>query len=225
MSGIVRRVTSLLLERFRAFSLRERALIAVTGLAVTWGSWAATVGGYLDASERRVEGSVSAVEQRLQAALAESSRLHVARSADPNEALLLERKRLDARLGEMSASLGDLLDRFVDPQRMPALLEDVIRQHRNLTLTRIESLPVEPLDVSAPAEDGEQAVPVWIYRHPLQLEFEGRYFDVMAYLAELEQGPWRFGWRQLDYQVRDYPVARVTLEIETLSREKNWIGV
>jgi MSHA biogenesis protein MshJ len=81
------------------------------------------------------------------------------------------------------------------------------------------------MDVSGPAREGEKPAPVWIYRHPLRLEFEGAYFDVLAYLAELERGPWEFGWRQLNYQVREYPVAEVTLEIETLSREKSSIGV
>lgn len=225
MSAVLKRAAGVAFDRYRALSLRERALVALTVLAVTWVLWSATVGGFLDASAQRLEHTVGALEQSLREALAERAELEAARSADPNLALARERDRLDAQLREMDASLGDLLDRFVEPQRMPSLLEDVIRHHKGLSLTRIESLPVEPLDISAPVAEGEQAVPVWIYRHPLRLEFEGRYFEVMAYLAELEQGPWRFGWRQLDYEVRDHPVARVTLEIETLSREKNWIGV
>ena len=64
-----------------------------------------------------------------------------------------------------------------------------------------------------------------VYKHPLRLEFEGDYFEVQAYLAELESSDWDFGWRRLDYVVTDHPVAEVTLEIETLSQQKSWIGV
>lgn len=226
MKGLNMASTSGLLERYGSFSLRERALIAGTLLVVTWVLWAGTVGGYLDDSKTRLRGAVSSVDQRLDAARAERARLQAALAADPNARLRREQERLDARLRDMDRSLGDLLARFVDPERMPALLEDVILQHRGLTLTRMESLPAEPMDVSDPAAAADaEATPVRIYRHPLRLEFEGGYFDVMAYLEELESGPWQFGWRHLHYEVRDHPVAKVTLEIETLSRDKNWIGV
>ena len=213
------------LDRYRSLSLRERGLIAVTLLAATWGLWAVTLGDYLTAVEQRMAGSVDGVEQRLKSALAERARLQAALARDPDDALLAERERLDAELREMNAALGDLLERFVEPERMPALLEDVIARHRGLTLTRLESLPAEPLDVAGRRADGTAAEPLWIYRHPMVMEFEGGYFDVLAYLDELERGPWRFGWRALRYQVDDHPVARVTLEIETLSRERSWIGV
>lgn len=212
-------------ERYQALALRERVLIALAALAVTWFAWAATLGGYLETFQEQMDNAVAAVNERIQGAVAEHSRLESAKATDPNARLIAERDRLDAELARMSESLGTLLDRFVDPEKMPGLLEDVIRHHHGLTLTRIQSLPAEPMDVSPPAREGEKPKPLWIYRHPLRLELEGAYFDVMAYLADLEAGPWEFGWRQLQYEVRDYPDARVMLEIETLSREKSWIGV
>jgi MSHA biogenesis protein MshJ len=223
--GGTQRYLAAVYHRYQAFSLRERALVALTLLAVTWGAWGATLGGYLDSSQAQLDGAVTAANQRIEGAVTERSRLQSAKASDPNALLIKERARLAAELAELGQSLGSLLDRFVDPNRMPALLEDVIRHHRGLTLTRIESLPAEPIDVSGPVRDGEKPSPVWIYRHPLRLELEGGYFDVLAYLAELEAGPWEFGWRHLSYQVRTHPVATVTLEIETLSREKSWIGV
>lgn len=225
MSTLRSRLVVPLLERYQALSLRERALVALTGAALTWLVWAATLGDHLNASRQRAAGAVTGVEQRIAAALAERARLDAALAADPDEPLLRERERLDGQLRDMNASLGDLLNRFVDPERMPALLEDVIHRHEGLTLTRIESLPAEPMDVGGGQGDEEAHPPVRIYRHPLRLEFEGSYFEVMAYLNELERGPWQFGWRELRYLVAEHPVARVTLEIETLSREKSWIGV
>ena len=118
---------------------------------------------------------------------------------------------------------------------MPVLLEDLIRHHRGLKLKRILSLPVETIVVGAPANDSEVAADTLeddrkaelprVYKHPLRLEFEGDYFEVQAYLAELESSDWDFGWRRLEYVVTDHPVAEVTLEIETLSQQKSWIGV
>jgi len=224
MSALTQRLEPLL-ERYRGLSLRERALIAATLVVATWMLWAATLGGMLERFEARASGALGSAEQRIDQALAERARLQAALASNPDERLLRERERLDAELREMNASLGDLLGRFVDPERMPALLEDVIRRHEGLNLRRIESLPAEPLNVAEARPGAEPAEPLWIYRHPLRLEFEGAYFDVLAYLDELERGPWQFGWRELRYEVHQHPVARVTLEIETLSREKSWIGV
>jgi len=224
MSALAKRIAPLV-ERYRGRSLRERALIAATLAAATWMLWAATLDGLLERSEARVSGALNSTEQRIAGALAEHSRLQAALAGNPDERLLRERERLDAELQKMNASLGNLLRRFVDPERMPALLEDVIRRHEGLTLRRIESLPAEPLNVAETPPGAEPVEPLWIYRHPLRLEFEGAYFEVLAYLDELERGPWQFGWRELRYEVHEHPIARVTLEIETLSREKNWIGV
>lgn len=215
-----------LYDWYRRLSLRERVLIALSMLFLTWAVWEATLGGFLLDARKQISRDVNVVYDRLQAAVQEQSALQEAKSRDPNVRLAAERKRLDEELRSLDASIGSVLDRFVTPERMPRVLEDVIRHHQGLRLRRMISLPVEPMEL-LPA-DGDAADgpgPPLIYRHPLRLELEGNYFDVLAYLNELEEGPWRFGWRQLDYEVSEYPLAEVTLEIETLSREKSWIGV
>lgn len=223
-----------LVGRYRALTLRERALVVATLLAVTWAAWDATLGQALAASRAEARGRIDALERQIAGVRAERRQIETSGVGDPNERLRRERDRLDGKLRDMDASLGTLLDRFVAPESMPALLEDVIHQHQGLKLIRIDSLSAELMEVSAPQEQivaGEASAtpsppaPVRIYRHPLRLQFEGSYFDVLAYLAQIESGDWRFGWRHLDYEVRDYPVARVTVEIETLSRERSWIGV
>lgn len=209
-------------DRYGELSLRERILVALTLVALTWLGWAFTLGDGLGATRARLAGAVVALENRIGDARAEQERLESGAASDPDAGLRRERQRLGQQIDELDARLGSTLDRFVDPERMPALLEDVIRHHDRLALTRMESLPAEPMEL---VPDGGDAATVRVYRHPLRLTLEGSYFDVMAYLAELETGPWELGWRRLDYAVSRYPTARVTLEIETLSRERSWIGV
>lgn len=226
-SGVVAGLT----DRYQGLGLRERALVAATALALTWALWAVTLGDWLDTRRQQAATAVSALDQRLLAAQAEAARLERLGAGDPNERLMRERETLDARLQALDVSLGSLLNRFVDPESMPVLLEDMIRAHGGLKLVRVQSLPAQPLELAdeqhrgTPQQRSEQEMPLQIFRHPLRLEFEGGYFDVLGYLSELEQGPWGLGWRSLNYEVADYPTARITLEVETLSRDKNWIGV
>ena len=213
-------------ERYQGFNFRERVLIALAVLSLTWMIWEATLGGFLAESQANISRQVNVMYDKLQVAVQEQSALQTALTRDPNQRLAAERDRLDSELRNLNASIGSVLDRFVTPDRMPSLLEDVLRQHQGLKLKRMISLPVEPVRLSDPnADQEEQAASPLIFRHPLRMEFEGNYFEVLAYLNELEQGPWEFGWRQLNYTVSEYPLAEVTIEIETLSREKSWIGV
>ncbi len=69
------------------------------------------------------------------------------------------------------------------------------------------------------------AAQVTIYRHPVEIEVVGGYLDVMAYLSALEAAEWKFSWRRFEYVVDQYPNAQVLIELETLSREKEWLGV
>jgi MSHA biogenesis protein MshJ len=212
---------------YQRLSVRERLLVMLCVLSLTWLLWQSTLDSFLADAEARLAREVSLVQGRLQNAVKEQAALQLATTQDPNLRLAAERARLDAELRQLDASVRATLGRFVAPERMPALMEDVIRHNQGLKLKRIVSLPVESVQMASagdPAETSDASSPR-IYRHPLRLQLEGSYFDVVAYLSELEKGPWELGWRQLDYEVIDYPLAQVTIEIETLSSEENWIGI
>ncbi len=202
--------------------LRERLLLMFAVLSITWMVWSATLGGFLEESKIRISRDIDGLRSQLQAEVVEQRRLEAARNNDPNKRLTSERTLLDSEFAELNEKLSLVLERFVEPERMPALLEDVIQHHQGLRLKRIVSLPVEPVRLSNSAGD-ETAIQ--IYRHPIELRFEGNYFEMMAYLEELEASQWAFGWRRFEYRVDEYPTAVVILEIETLSREESWIGV
>lgn len=224
-------------DRYRKLSFRERVLVTLSLLSVTWMVWNITIGGFLESSKARIHRDTGAVYAQLQSEVAEQARLQAVQANDPNVRLGKERAALDDELKNLNQSLVSVLERFVAPEKMPELLKDVIRHHDGLKLKRMVSLPVEPIELVAEqpaagstAPDAPDDLDVKmrappVYRHPLRLEFVGNYFEVLAYLDDLEQSEWKFGWRQLTYVVDDYPLAVVTLEIETLSRKKSWIGV
>ncbi len=222
-----------LYERYSGLSLRERLLITVSVLSVTWMIWSVSIGGFLEESKVQIERDISTVYARMQAEVAKQTALETAKANDPNVKLGREREILGEELQQFTASMSSVLDRFVTPEQMPVLLEDIIRHHKGLKLTRMHSLPVETIVVGgssnevpgrAESASGDEDLPR-VYKHPLRMEFEGDYFEVLAYLAELEASDWQFGWRRLEYVVADHPVAQITLEIETLSQQKSWIGV
>jgi MSHA biogenesis protein MshJ len=63
------------------------------------------------------------------------------------------------------------------------------------------------------------------YLHPVELVVEGNYLDIVTYLHALEALPWHFYWRVLELETKTYPRNRVRIELNTVSLEKEWIGV
>lgn len=212
--------------RFAAFSLRERVLVALGVLGSTWMLWQLTLGDALVASQVEVTRSVDQLETQLKSAAAEQQSLRVLRRADPNDALRAEQEALKALLLQLDNTLAGSLSRFVPPERMPLMLQDVLADHPGLKLKLVKRLPSRALLTTTSADDpAADSVDANLYLHPLRVEFEGRYFDVLAYLQSLEQSPWQFNWRLLDFATETYPGGRAVIEIETLSRDERWLGV
>ncbi len=229
--------------KFDALVLRERVLVALTLVAALWMVWDFALQVPIDKSRSDIANGLSNTKAKLAAAVQEQRLLSESTTKDPDILLRAEQQALQAELAVLETELREAIARFVAPQKMPALLAELMRQHQGLSFKRVTRLPSEPLAASISQEllattaevdpvdnsdaiDGGDIKPnPSLYRHPIELEFEGSYFDVLAYLAALEQSSWRLNWRSLEYQVDEYPLARVTIRLDTLSRRKEWLGV
>jgi MSHA biogenesis protein MshJ len=222
-----------LLDRFEGCSLRERILISVTLFTFTGGLWFTLLGGVVVDKKVVVVKSIDRLTRDMQAQTAEQIRLLAEDKTPAKIALQHRQDQLQAVIVEQQAELDELLDRFIAPEQVPDLLEDVLDGFADLQLVRLASRPSEPVVLQAAshgADAGENAdaitpPQVTIYRHPVEIEFVGGYMDVLAYLNALEAAEWQFSWRRFDYVVEEYPNAQVRIELETLSREKEWLGV
>lgn len=62
-----------------------------------------------------------------------------------------------------------------------------------------------------------------LYVHGVEIQVEGSYGDILAWLADLERMPQKMLWAGLKLQVREYPASTLVLKLQTLSREKTWL--
>lgn len=204
--------------RFDALSLRERALVALSIIAVVWLAWDWSIGQSQRRDLDNGNGKLASLQSQIGAETKVQHALRAAQKNEPNAALHAERDSLDAEVAALDARLEATVGRFVPPTQVPKMIESVVARHSGVSLIRVKSLPAEAVRVN------EDSPPV-LFRHPLQVELEGGYFDVMSYLKDLESSSWQFAWRSLDYSVTEHPRARVVFEIETLSPDRNWLGV
>ena len=177
-------------------------------------------------NNQKIAKNLQSSQQELTLLSKQSEELSEALRQDPN--LSIKRrisdikqqiKTVDQQLERQTASL-------VSASNMPLMLEQVLANSSHLKVLSLQSLEPHAISLPAGADKSatEQDIPA-LYRHGVKLVIEGGYADVQSYLEKLEALSWQFYWQRFDYQVNDYPLATVELEIYTLSTNKAFIGV
>ena len=59
----------------------------------------------------------------------------------------------------------------------------------------------------------------------MKISFQGRYQDVVKYIADMEQLDWKLIWDKVTLKTVEYPLIEVEIEVSTLSDVKQWVGL
>ncbi len=216
-------------ERLDALSLRERGIIFVAVMTAIYAIAANVLFPPLNAEQTRLKKEltakrtqVQAFDTQIQAALAKSAE-------DPDAANRARLAELEKQLKSTEESLSAITSRLVPPKEMTQMVEQILARNRRLEVIRVESLPAEPLrpagDESRQGPAKGPTKPLTAYRHGMRIELKGEYLDVLVYLRELEELPWKMFWGQISLQTEQYPVSRVVLHIYTLSTREGVIAI
>jgi MSHA biogenesis protein MshJ len=205
-------------ESFQRLSLRERVILIAGLLAAVWSGWDSffyqpTALKKSTLSQQLLSLNTQISSQQQMAVLLENSVKFDPNSDNQNK--LIELKSQYSRLQEQ-IMLGN--KKFVPASLMAKALSDMLKQNRQLTLIKLDTLPTSTLLAAK-----QQNHP--IYKHGLAITFSGNYTDTVNYLRALEELPWAIVWDGIDYKVKDYPMAEVTIHVVTLSFEEGWLGV
>ena len=149
------------------------------------------------------------------------------KSEDPHKELKQRIAQLDEHIQQLDVELRDKFHGLIEPRQMANVLESVLQQHKDLVLVRVQSLEAVPLITQDDDENTkpDQVPHVEVYRHGMQVEFEGSYLATLEYLKTLEKLPWEFYWDAVQLEVEEYPKARIIITVHTLSLRDAWIGV
>jgi MSHA biogenesis protein MshJ len=204
-------------SRFNAMSLRERAMVAGAALALVIFLWDRTLMNPLRLRQQQLQQDLAATQEGL-AALT----VAIQGRAEDNPLMLAvkQKQSLTQSLAAVDRELQSTSAGLIPPQRMLAALRDVLQREAGLRLVSMHNLPVTSL---VPAQQG--AAMQGPYVHSLEFVVEGGYLDVLRYLEKVEALPWRFYWQVLELKTAEYPLNRVRIRLNTLSMDKEWLGV
>jgi MSHA biogenesis protein MshJ len=205
-------------ERIDAATLRQRLLVFVGAAVVLLLFGNALLLQPQRTRQQRLAVETAQYQKELSALQGEISRMIGA--ADPETA---NRKRLEAlraELGNLNARLAGEERRFTAPERMRAVLEEILGRNRRLSLVDLRTLPVVAMAPSRSAAGASG-----MYRHGIELTVRGTYADLYDYLRMLETLPSQLYWSRAELTATDHPLLTLKVTVHTISFDRAWLVV
>ncbi len=227
-----------------ALNLRERTLLfAITALILV--TLINTVAlDPLFSRQKQLSQQVKLDQQQI-AAMQASIQAAVRPNADPDAEYLERLKNLRMESARLRGDLQGLQKGLVSPDKMASLLQDILTRDGKLRLVSLKKLPAVPLTgdegaqgqakvaqtngsggtVHSSTDAGDHGKNDTVYQHTVEIVVQGRYLDLMNYLARLEDMRWQLFWANASLKVDSYPDATLTLRLFTLSLDKTWLNI
>ena len=211
------------LQRFDALAGRERRLIGVALLGgIVLLGWSLGFDPALTRLRVAERGLADLAVQRpaLQAQMAALQ----APGLQPETQARAELQGLQQELARLNERFVALESTLVPPQRIPALLEEMIGRRSGLRLVSLRTLPVK-LVLEPKGGAGAPAAGAALYKHGVELRLEGDYAALADYLARLENNGQKLLWERVALSAEQHPRLVLTLTVYTLSLERTWLIV
>lgn len=211
-------------EKFDALQLRERMLLLLVIFALIYALWTLLIDDsqskqFVQLNQQLLATRTKLQEQRAALAIAESSV-----NKDPDAQLKREVIQLEADIATIDARLSEAAVGLVPAAELPRMLEAMVSQTSGLKLKRLETLPIEQLQLVEVTGAQATGPSTGVFRHTVQIELQGTYFAIQAYMQALQTLNWRFYWDSLEYEVESYPTGVAKLVVYTLSTERGVVG-
>lgn len=209
-------------DRFDGLQPRERlAVFLCLVMVVAGGFYALTInpllGRYQQAHQSLQSSAVAlaAQQQQEQALMLQAAR-------NPNQEATAELNQVSAQNAALRAELANAQGQLAAPEKMVAVLRELIGAQKGLELVNIRSMPAENI-LPAAAMSGPAAA-AGIFRHGVELKVRGDYAALAAYLRQVEALPAHLTVDEVSLRSGQYPNNDMTVKLSTLSLERAWIG-
>lgn len=233
--------------RFDAQNRRERLLIMVAVLA------GVVLFGYAVLIEAPWSRQRAAQQQLLQqktglANLQQQRALMQTRAQNLGAAERAQLEKIQQEAEQVNQHLQTIGLTLVAPDQVADFLAKMLKHSAGVQLRAVRNLPVSELATSKKSvsetpsssnannavgssrateakADAETALVEAnpMFRHGVEITLVGSYADLLNYVSTLEKMPHRVLWGSLKLAVEEYPRARMTLTVYTLSLDRTWL--
>jgi MSHA biogenesis protein MshJ len=208
--------------KVEAMPLRERLIVFV---AIAFAVVALTTTMLLNPLLKKQQDLTKKLTQQqnqmkeLQAKVQEISQ---ARQAGEHSPLRAKAAELNVQIIAKKEYIQNLREHLVEPDKIAAMLEQILNKNNRLQLVSLETLPV---DLVMDANKKNHAGQKQIFKHGVKITLRGGYLDLLQYLDAVEKATVKMYWGDVNFSVDKYPDGILILTLYTLSLEKVWLKV
>ena len=124
---------------------------------------------------------------------------------------------MEKQISDIDRQLDKGVASLVDASTMADILKKMLSTSGDIEVLSMENLPPKVLI----QDEGE----VNLFQHTVRVTFKGKYLDIMDHLKKIEKMNYKFYWHSIDYHVVKHPYSEVTIEVYTLSINKDFLHV
>ena len=206
-------------ERIDAASIRERVLVFLAAALVLVFVADAALIQPLRTKQKRLAAETAEHQKELTTIQAQVQRLVGQTQVDPDAGSRARAAALREQLKSLKGRVAEEQRRFTPPERMRAVLQEVLERNKGLVLVDLTTLPVVPV-ASQKAGGTARA---GMYRHGIEFTVVGTYSELYDYLRALEELPTQLYWARADLAVAEYPLITLKLTVHTVSFDRAWL--
>jgi MSHA biogenesis protein MshJ len=213
--------------RIDGLTLRERVIIFLMAVLALVTLMNILILEPLSLEQKKIAQRIQDEQGQIVRTRAEIQQKVAERTADPDAQNRIRITLLQRQLADLQQTVAGVQRGLISPDKMPPLLEDMLRKSTKLRLLSLKKLPVTSMvDMPGDAGAGEPVAPVaGLYRHGVELKVQGSYLDMVDYLSELERLSSQLFWGDVAFAVDRHPSAIMTLTLFTLSLDKQWLHI
>jgi MSHA biogenesis protein MshJ len=201
-------------KKLMGLSLRERALVFLVGLSLIVAPCYFSVLDRNFIKSDRLLYEIKNLEDEYRNKQDELLAWQSKVTEDPNEAMRRDIEKIEKDIMLLDAVLNSETANLLEASEMTKVLTNILRTEKNIQILSVKSVKPEVLIKKDDAQ---------LYKHGISMVIRGRYLDIMNYLSSLETLDKNFYWDSLELNVDKYPYSIVTIEIYTLSVNKDFI--
>ena len=223
-------------EKYSAITPREQYMVLITGLIAiifiihTF---------FIDDNSSKIDKFEKQIIQMSKANRSANSSIKLLEdglSKDPNSELNKQISQYKERLKKVDVNLLQLTSDLINPIQMRHALLQLLKTQKGISLQSFQVIPAQAITLASSkpvakikdnttAETAANQEKLVLYRHAIKIKLSGSYFQLRDYLTQLESLSWKFFWKEFNYQLKEYPVSELEIEMYSLSTKREFIGV
>jgi MSHA biogenesis protein MshJ len=214
------------INTINGMSLRERLILVVVCVVVLHLAWDLYFFTPLQREGKKITNEITETQKEVARMEEEVKGFQRIFEHDPDADNKVRMQAVQRDIEQLNERIQQLAEVMIEPRQMVQLLEELLQQEQSLRLVKLENIQPRPFLTAAEPEQAVVTTPgANLYQHGFVIEFEGDFHSTLSYIRELEKLPWRFFWDGVSFDVKEYPQARVRIELHTLGLSEGWIGV